>query len=182
MNATGNWTEEDPSWINFRLTIQQVFYSSLDPRNLILSNVFDQQKCEQVYDAEAMWVTPESFHCLMIIYSSLIICEYSTFSNTWVLFTMFYGQSGVWATSWSWPPFSAPLRWGRPGMSSSGTSPSLTSVCVLSPCPWPWWVRTFIHFKINLESQMRLTADPSDQFFNEYITDWVWHSIMQSLK
>ena len=51
--------------------------------NINLDNhVFDHKKCEQVYDAEAMWVTPESFHCLMIIYSSLIICEYSTLSNT----------------------------------------------------------------------------------------------------
>ena len=28
-----------------------------------------------------MWVTPESFHCLMVIYSSLIICEYFTFNS-----------------------------------------------------------------------------------------------------
>ena len=85
MNETANWTEEDASiasWINFRLTIQQVsFKSGSKSLNIYLNcHVFDQQKYEQVYDAEAMWVTPESFHCLMIIYSSLIICEYSLHS------------------------------------------------------------------------------------------------------
>ena len=87
MNETANWTEEDASiasWINFRLTIQQVsFKSESKSFNIYLNyhyHVFDQQNCEQVYDAEAMWVTPESFHCLMIIYSSLIICEYSLHS------------------------------------------------------------------------------------------------------
>ena len=28
-----------------------------------------------------MWVTPEAFHCLMVIYSSLIICECFTFNS-----------------------------------------------------------------------------------------------------
>ena len=41
MNETGNWTEEDASWINFRLTIQQVVYLSLDPRALILNENHD---------------------------------------------------------------------------------------------------------------------------------------------
>ena len=61
-------------------------------------------------------------------------------------------QSGVWATSWFWPPFSVPRRWGQQGMSWSGTWPCLTSVCVLSPCPWLWWERTRFN---NLESKMQ---------------------------
>ena len=31
-----------------------------------------------------MWVTPESFHCLMVIYSSLIICEYFMFNQQYL--------------------------------------------------------------------------------------------------
>ena len=135
MNETDNQTEEDVSWINFRLTIQQVILLWC-----LTIQVFSIDFV-QVYDAEAMWVSPGSFHCLIVIYSSLIICEYipeytldNAFPTLW--------QSGVWATSWFWPPSSAPLRWGQQGTSWSGTWPCLTSACVLSPCPWLWWVRS----------------------------------------
>ena len=141
--------------------------SSLDPRalifiwiitcltNKIVSRFMMRRPCGSLRSHSTVWWS--STH-LSLFVSTLYIQQYlSTLFNVFP----FLWQSGVWVTSWSWQPFSAPLRWGQPGMSSSGTSPSLTSVCVLWPCPWPWWVRTF---QDNLVSQMRLAADPSDQF------------------
>ena len=112
----------------------------------VLSRFMTQRPCGSLKSHSTVWwsSTPLSLYVSNLHSAIPEGTLHKVFPMLW--------QSGVWATSWFWPPSSAPRRWGQQGMSWSGTWPCLTSVCVLSPCPWLWWERTRFN---NLESKMQ---------------------------
>lgn len=131
MNETENRAEEDASWSNFRLTIQQVLFMSgySDVSLTNTSRFMMQRPCGSLRSHSTVWWS--SIPLSLYVSALHSIQQHLSTSVIW--------QSGVWATCWSCPPSCAPPRWGRLGMFSSGTWPSLTSACVWWPCPLLWW-------------------------------------------